>query len=84
MKFNSYSQNHILCNIDARMMSKSLTIHLILLLMTVNVNSESELEVKVNNEKLVVIEGSEVNLKCTIATDALGCSFESPKGRDYP
>ena len=51
------------------MMSKSLIIVqliLVLLTRTVKVNSESELVVTANPEKLIVIEGKEAILKCTI------------------
>ena len=60
------------------MMSKSLIIVqliLVLLTRTVKVNSESELEVTANPEKLIVIEGKEAILKCTIASEALGMDF---------
>ena len=56
-------------------MSKSLIIVqliLVLLTRTVKVNSETELVVTANPEKLIVIEGKEAILKCTIASEALG------------
>ena len=66
-------------------MSKSLIIVqlILVLLTTVKVNSESELVVTANPEKLIVIEGNEAILKCTIASEALGCTFESPNGTPY-
>ena len=67
-------------------MSKSLIIVqliLVLLTRTVKVNSESELLVTANPEKLIVIEGKEAILKCTITSEALGCTFESPNGTPY-
>ena len=39
----------------------------IITLIILSVNSYSELEVTANPEKLIVIEGTEVILKCTIA-----------------
>ena len=64
------------------MMSKSLIIVqliLVLLTRTVKVNSESELVVTANPEKLIVIEGKEAILKCTIASEALGRHFVVPR-----
>ena len=51
--------------------------------MSVEIRSKSEVDVTVNNEIMIINEGKEANLICTIASEALGCSFESPNNQSY-
>ena len=40
-------------------------------------------EIVVNHKEVVLKKGDEVDLICTVESEALGCSFKSPADQDY-